>query len=260
MKIVCSGARMPALIRRAALIATVGIGLVLAPAAGVLAQRKLKKSFAAKPDVRLVLKNWYGGIEVQGCECREIKVEATIDNRSTRLNPEMVDGVLIVDLSRDNPGTGDPGYVKLTLKVPYSSSVDIETKIGDIAVTDINGADVRAHVSSEGDIRLLNIGARLVIAQNTSGPIFFDGEIQKGGIYRFQSMAGDITIRIPSYSSFRLEAAAPATRSIQLGGFQNSKLKPMGGGRKWVGDVGDGGNEATMNVVNFRGSISFLPR
>jgi DUF4097 and DUF4098 domain-containing protein YvlB len=60
---------------------------------------------------------------------------------------------------------------------------------------------VRAHVSTEGDIELTNITASQVVAQNTIGNIFFDGEFSTGGTYEFKSTKGDITIRIPGNSA-----------------------------------------------------------
>ncbi|MEO6394041.1 MAG: hypothetical protein ABIP75_19460, partial [Pyrinomonadaceae bacterium] len=69
---------------------------------------------------------------------------------------------------------------------------------------------------------------------------------------------GNISIRIPSNSAFRLNAMAPGTRNIVLGGFSTSNLMFIGEGRKVVGNVGDG--RATVDVRNQRGSISFFRR
>ena len=117
---------------------------------------------------------------------------------------------------------------------------------------------MRAHISSEGDITLMNISANNVAADNGIGDIFFDGEIQEGGNYRFSSMRGNINLRIPFNSSFRLVATAPSTRNITLGSCSNANFSLLGDGRRVVGRCGDG--SATLNVTNQRGSISFLRR
>ena len=96
-----------------------------------------------------------------------------------------------------------------------------------------------------------------MLAQNTIGNIFFDGEFSRGGTYQFQSTKGDISIRIPADSAFRLVAAAP-TRKIALGQFWNNGFKTLGDGRKFVGDVGDG--RSSVSVTNFSGQITFLRR
>jgi len=104
---------------------------------------------------------------------------------------------------------------------------------------------------------LTNLGAANVSAENVIGDIFYDGEIQSGGIYRFTSTRGNINLRIPTNSSFRLVATAPSTRNISLGSFSNASMN-FGDGRRVFGKVGDG--SATLTVTNQRGSISFLQR
>jgi DUF4097 and DUF4098 domain-containing protein YvlB len=138
--------------------------------------------------------------------------------------------------------------------VPANASVDVETRRGNISVANIRSGLVRAYVSSEGDITLANIVATHVVAQNVIGDIFFDGEFSSGGTYEFKSTKGNITIRIPGDSAFRLVAASP-TKQIQLNDFWNNGFKTQDG-RKYVGDVGDG--RSSVSVTNFSGSITFL--
>jgi len=71
-------------------------------------------------------------------------------------------------------------------------------------------------------------------------------------------MKGNINLRIPFTSSFRLVATAPSTRNISLGSFSNANMNYTGDGRRVVGRFGDGG--ATLTVTNQRGSIAFLSR
>jgi DUF4097 and DUF4098 domain-containing protein YvlB len=154
----------------------------------------------------------------------------------------------------DNRGRGDIGDINFKLQVPANSSVDVETRRGNINVANIRSGLVRAYVSSEGDITLTNISATHVVAQNVIGDIFFDGEFSSGGTYEFKSTKGNITIRIPGDSAFRLVAASP-TKQIQLNDFWNSGFKTQDG-RKYVGDVGDG--RSSVSVTNFSGSITFM--
>ena len=156
----------------------------------------------------------------------------------------------------DNRGRGDVGDINFKLQVPVNSSVDLETRRGNISVANIRSGLVRAHVSSEGDIELTNITATQVVAQNVIGNIFFDGEFSSGGTYEFKSNKGDITIRIPGDSAFRLVAASPA-RKIALNDFWNNDFKTQDG-RKYVGDVGDG--RSSVSVINFSGQITFLAK
>ena len=224
---------------------------------GVVAQQHLSKRYPAGKKVRIELRNISGTIIVESWDRDEIKLSATLDSPKANLAPRQTGDSLIVDVMADNRGRSDVGDVNFKLQVPVNSSVDLETKRGQITVSNIRGESVRAHVSLEGDIELRGVSALKVFAQNTIGNIYFDGELARGGNYQFQSNKGDITIRIPADSAFNLVAAAP-TKRITLGDFWNGNIKKLGDGRKFMGDVGDG--RSAMTVTNFQGSITFLRR
>ncbi len=221
------------------------------------AQQRVSKRYPAGKKVRIELKNISGTIIVESWNRDEIKLSATLESPKANLVPRQTKDSLIVDVMADNRGRGDVGDINFKLQVPINSSVDLETKRGQITVTNIRGESVRAHVSLEGDIELSGITAFNVYAQNTIGNIFFDGEFARGGTYQFQSNKGEITIRIPADSAFNLVAAAP-TKKIALGQFWHNGIKNLGNGRKFVGDVGDG--RSTVSVTNFQGSITFIRR
>jgi hypothetical protein len=220
-----------------------------------LAQQHLSKRYPVRSNVRVELKNISGTITVESWARDEVKLSATMESPAANVSPRQTGDGLIVDVMADNRGRSDIGDVNFKLQVPINSSVDLETKRGQITVSNIRGGLVRAHVSSEGDIELNGISATQVFAQNLIGNIFFDGEFSRGGTYQFQSGKGEITIRIPSDSAFRLVAATP-TKRIALGPFWNDGFKSLGDGRKYVGDVGDG--RSSVMVTNFQGSITFI--
>ena len=223
----------------------------------ISAQKNFSKSYPASKNVSLKLINRTGTIIVEGWDRAEVKISAEMETASTKIQPQNLSGTISIDLVKDNQGRNDVGYVNFNIKVPYSSSVNIETRMGNLNVNNIGGALVRAHISSEGDITLTNIGAANVSAENLIGNIFYDGEIQSGGIYRFTSTRGNINLRIPANSSFRLVATAPSSRNISLGSFTNTNLN-FSDQRRVFGKVGDG--SASLTVTNQRGSISFIQR
>ena len=222
----------------------------------VTAQQQLSKRYPASKNVRIELRNISGTIVVESWNKDEIRLSATIESKNAQVLPRQIDQSLVVDVMSDNRGRGDVGDINFKLQVPVDSSIDLETRRGNISVTNIRSGLVRAHVSSEGDIELTNVTASHVIAQNVIGNIFFDGEFSRGGTYEFKSNKGDITIRIPGNSAFRLVAASPA-RKIALNDFWNNNFKTQDG-RKYVGDVGDG--RSSVSVTNFSGQITFLRR
>jgi hypothetical protein len=220
------------------------------------AQQQLSKRYPASKNVRIELRNISGTIVVESWNKDEIRLSATIESKKAQVVPRQIDQSFVVDVMSDNRGKGDVGDINFKLQVPVNSSVDLETVRGNISVANIRSGLVRAHVSSEGDIELTNITASHVIAQNVMGNIFFDGEFSSGGTYEFKSNKGDITIRIPGNSAFRLVAASSA-RKIALGDFWNNGFKTQDG-RRYTGDVGDG--RSSVSVTNFNGQITFLRR
>ena len=230
-----------------------------APAAGeVSAQKRFSKTYPATKNVRLQLLNRSGTVTVEGWDRQEINVVAYLEAPAANIAPQSLSGTIYIDLVKDNQGRNGVGNVNFHIRVPRLSNVDIETRIGNLSVTNVSGGLVRAVITTEGDIELTNIAANAVDAQNGIGDIFFDGEIRSGGLYRFTSMRGSINLRIPFESSFSLVATAPSTRNISLGSFSHPGMKTLGDGRRITGRFGSGGSSLT--VTNQRGSISFIRR
>lgn len=233
------------------------LALLCLVVSATFAQQQVSKRYPAGKNVRLQLKNVQGTITVESWERNEIKVSATLESPSAHFTPRQLADGLSIDVMGDNRGRGEVGDVNFKIQVPVNTSVDVETRRGDIHVSNVRGAYVRARVSSEGDIDLTGIIATQVVASNTTGDILFDGEFARGGSYEFQSGHGAINIRIPGDSAFRL-VAATTSKKIALGHFWNNSFQMLGGGRKYVGDVGDG--RASVSVTNLSGSISFIRR
>ena len=222
------------------------------------AQKRFSKSYPAGQNVKLQLMNRTGTVTVIGWNRAEVNIIADLEAPAAIIVPQNLSGTIVINLVRDNQGRDDVGSVNFTVRVPYTSMVDIETRIGNLSVTNIQSGLVRARISSEGAITLTNIESSSVIAENGTGDIFFDGAIHDGGTYRFSSMSGSTSIRIPFNSSFRVVATAPSTRNISFGACANADQNFLGDGRRIVGKCGEG--SATMTVTNQRGSIKFFSR
>lgn len=220
-------------------------------------QKKFAKSYPATKNIRLQLTNRSGTVTVEGWNKDEVRISASMEAPVANIVPQNLSGTIVINVKKDNQGRGEVGDVNFNIKVPYTSAVDIETVMGNLSVTNVSGGFVRAHITSEGDITLTNIGAGSVSAENVIGDIFYDGEVQGGGTYRFVSTKGNINLRIPFRSSFRLVATAPSTRNISLGSFSSPGFR-TGDGRRVTGQFGDG--SASLIVTNQRGSISFISR
>lgn len=223
----------------------------------VAAQKRFSRNYPAGQNVRLTLTNRSGTVTVEGWNRQEISITASLEAPAASIAPQSLSGTIFIDVLRDNQGR-DVGNVNFTIRVPHNAMVDIETRIGNLSVSNVRSGLVRAHITSEGDITLTNIIASAVAAENGLGDIFFDGEVLEGGKYRFSSMKGNINLRIPFTSAFRLVATAPSTRNIQLGSFSTSDMAFTSNGRRVVGRYGDG--TATLTITNQQGSIKFFSR
>ena len=222
-----------------------------------LGQRRFSRTYTTGRVVRLTLINKTGTVVVVGWERQQIEIVAKLESPAANIAPQNNSGEITIDLLRDNYGR-EVGSVNFEIRVPYTAIVDIETRIGNLSVSNIRSAFVRAHISSAGDIELTGMGSHGVVAENKLGDILFDGELLEGGTYRFQSMQGAINLRIPFNSSFKLMATAPSTRNISLGAFAGPDMSAIGDGRRIVGKFGLG--SAGLTVTNQRGSISFIRR
>jgi len=232
--------------------------LVLSFAAQASAQRTITKKYPAQRNVRFEMKNISGSITIEAWERNIIEVSATVYSPAAQFTPEQTEGCVGIDVVRDNRGRM-VGDINFRVRVPSNSTVNIETKRGNISISNIRGDMVRAHVSTSGDVELLGLRANQVIAESGIGNIVFDGELT-GGTYTFKSLSGDINIRIPTNSSFSLVANGQA-QSIDLNVFASPDLSFVGDGRKVYGNVNRGdGPRSSMVIFNQRGKISFLGR
>lgn len=250
--------RYPTLEARAVLSLFVLAVLLVGFAASASAQKTVTKKYPAQRNVRFEMKNISGSISIEAWDKNVIEVSATVYSPAAQFTPEQTEGCVGIDVVRDNRGRA-VGDINFRVKVPVNSTVNIETKRGNISISNIRGDMVRAHVSMSGDVELLGLRANQVIAESGIGNIVFDGELT-GGTYTFKSLAGDINIRIPYNSSFSLVANGQA-QSINLNDFASPELNFVGDGRKVYGNVNRGdGPRSSLIIFNQRGKISFLGR
>jgi len=247
-----------ALIKKLAIISLGFALLFIVSTTEISAQKKFSKTYPAGKNISLRIVNRSGTIEVQGWNRKQVRIDAWLEKPAARIVPRVLSGTIHLNVLRDNKGRAEVGSTNFRIYVPFSSSVDIQTIIGNLKVDNIQGGLVSANITSEGDITLTNIGAKSVSAENVTGDIFYSGTIRQGGNYRLKSVRGVISLRIPLNSQFQLVATAPSTRFISLGSFSNASLNYIGNGRRVVGKRGNG--NATINVTNQFGKIRFLTR
>ena len=107
----------------------VGFFCFLFSAAEVFGQRRFSRTYPAGQNVHLQLLNRTGTITVEGWNRDEVSITANLESSSTNIEPESLSGTIRINIVRDNQGR-EFGDVNFTIRVPYTSSVDIETKMG----------------------------------------------------------------------------------------------------------------------------------
>ncbi len=135
MKLFSSDTRKPVTI----LSAVSSILIILAASSFAVAQQKVSRRFPAGKNVRFELKNVTGTITVETWQRDEIMVTALMDNRKATFNPRQTDTGLVIDIVGDNRGRGDIGDMNFKIQLPVRSSVDLETRSGQINVSNIQG-------------------------------------------------------------------------------------------------------------------------
>jgi hypothetical protein len=196
--------------------AALTIFLLFSASSDAFAQKRSTERYPTRKNVSLYLTNRSGTITVEAWDKDEIRVTIDKESPSARVSPEVSDDAVMIDVVRDNRGRPDVGDVNFRINVPVNTMVNLETKRGNITVRGVEGALMRAHVTSEGDIELMGVRASTVMAENTMGNIVFDAELVRGGTYELKSTQGDISIRISANSGFRLMGWG---RNINLGPF-----------------------------------------
>ena len=112
------------------------IGVVLAASGTAIGQRRFSRSYPAAQNVRIHLINRSGTVTVVGWDRQEVAITASLDAPAAAIMPQNVEGTIFVNLVRDNQGR-DVGNVNFNIRVPYTASVDIETLIGNLNVTNV---------------------------------------------------------------------------------------------------------------------------
>jgi hypothetical protein len=139
------------------------------------------------------------------------------------------------------------------------SNVEVSTVSGNVLVRDMEGKVLEAR-SVSGDVELTDVRADEVGAETVSGDVDFVGEIRRGGDYDFQTLSGDVVLRVPAGVS------AEVTASTFSGSFEtsfplSSKVERES---KWArrqrisGTIGNGG--ATIRLQSFSGDVELLER
>lgn len=100
---------------------------------------------------------------------------------------------------------GGRGTVEIEVVVPAVVRLDLLTYKGNIEVRNHRG-QVRARVASDGDILLTGLRSSQVEGHSHYGRVYFSGEVVEDGSYQLKSFTGEVDVRFPGDSDFKLAA------------------------------------------------------
>jgi DUF4097 and DUF4098 domain-containing protein YvlB len=207
---------------------------------GALAQR-IDKSFPADEETLVDLRNHVGQVRLRGWSQPLVRVVALRGGRAAEPHLEKRGDRVEVHTHLLDPGApaadrvvdyeiwAPPGaelsiylesgavfvenFTELVRIEAPAADVQLSRLDGNANVTTLSGSIEAEHcggrlelMSISGSIRLRDNESRSVIAKNTSGDIFFDGDLQRGGSYEFRNNNGATEIILPIAASFELNA------------------------------------------------------
>ena len=135
------------------------------------------------------------------------------------------------------------------------SGVRVGTVSGSVQ---LGGSKGRTDISTtSGSINIGGLDSREVFVKTTSGEVSFDSAIHQDGRYSFESLTGQIVIKIPAQSGFNLSAK---TYSGSITTQFPVQVTPgaVAGERQMRGTVGSGGAE--VNATSFSGTIFIVKK
>ncbi len=139
-------------------------------------------------------------------------------------------------------------------------SVRLRTVGGDIEASEARTTatgDVFSVGTTSGGITLEDIAHTRVDASSTSGDVHMTGSLARGGIYKFKSHSGNVTLELPGDASFNVNARVVMDGEI----ITDFPIKSQGGpapltgfsAGRLTGSVGKGDTE--VNLSSFNGTL-----
>jgi DUF4097 and DUF4098 domain-containing protein YvlB len=188
--------------------------------------------------VRVIVRSTSGDIRLTGTkgavDARTVSGDVEVSDASDRVLLETVSGEVRASRLR-----GD---------------IDLSSTSGGVELDDVEGT-VRVE-STSSDVIVTRARVRGIDASTVSGDVEYDGTIESGGQYEFNSHSGDIVLQIPTNTSARfsvetysgdLETAFPITLTPE--GSTRANRRP----RRF--DFSLGGGEARVIAESFSGNI-----
>ena len=172
--------------------------------------------------------------------------EITVDGVKGAISAETVDGS--VDVS------GGSGIITLhsiqgaVTLANASGRIEVNSVNEDVALSNVSG-QIKAETTN-GDMTLTGIKSASVDAATINGDVVYEGTINDGGTYTFNSHNGDITVSVPEGANVTLSVA---TANGDIDASFPLPLTATHGKRRYLFKLGSG--SARLEAESFQGDI-----
>ncbi|MGH8130326.1 MAG: DUF4097 family beta strand repeat-containing protein [Steroidobacteraceae bacterium] len=202
---------------RIALLTAATLMVFAQPAA---AEQVLSKRATVVPDATINVSNVQGSVDVSAWDRNEVELDARLESDKDELKFEATDRLVRIAVDRPDKkfGRADDEEAILTLRVPKSARLIVDTVSADIEVSGVRGDqrlesvsgdvttqafDTRVDLQSvSGDVTIAgNGGKALVSTENVSGSTVASGI--RGG-YEGAAVSGDITATVADAERLRV--------------------------------------------------------
>lgn len=257
---------------------------------GVRAER-IERTYPATADTAVEVRNLSGRVEIQSWSRPEVRIVAMRRTRAVEIHLEQAANRIhahshllqgsapaadrVVDYEIWAP-TGTHLQVRLetgSLRVEnfsadvrvetVAASVELHNLTGYISVKTLNGSILSKRCSGRmeatsisGTLRFIDMESRFLVANTTSGDIFYQGDFRPGGSYDFMNHEGSIELVVPVRASFELNANSMQGKVINefpLKPRRHGRVPQRSGMRSLLGTAQRG--DAMVRATSFSGTI-----
>ncbi|HEX3051761.1 MAG TPA: DUF4097 family beta strand repeat-containing protein [Aggregatilineaceae bacterium] len=152
---------------------------------------------------------------------------------------------------RDHTNTNS---VDLTISVPASTNLTVQTEVGDVNISGITSPDKLIVTGDVGDLTLTDVVAPAGMSlKNDVGDVSFAGTITGTGSCAITTSTGDIDVKFPADIAIQLDAAADVGNIDVNDVSAPSDSDP---GAVWTSMLGTGDDLPTLTLRTDVGSIT----
>ena len=251
--------------------ALTAVFLCLLLAAGAYAaQVPISEHRSVNPDARIEVELVAGTVRVTGWEKAEVELTGFLGDNLQKLEITGGKDRCKIEVRLPEGEHHDIEDSELVLRVPRGSQIDVDNVSGSITISDVKGRLELNSVSGDIDVKgsprdvnlnsvsgdiALDDGASLENAElnSVSGSIDAHLNFRSGGSFKFGTVSGDVTLRVPAKASAEIDVSTFSGSITSDFGEEPVKKSSFLPAEELSFTLGSGG--ARVKVDSFSGTV-----